>query len=878
MTRLRQLFRRSNLDRELAAEIAAHIEEKADELMESGMSREEALLAARADFGNRTRVFEQSREVWTFQVIESLFRDVRIGARTLRRTPLFTAGATLTLALGIGASTAVFGVIDAVLLRPLPFPQSDRIVMLWERPPERISTAAVGPHEQRRNPTSSLNFVDWRDRTRSFEAMAALFSSPMGLSGYGLPRAVRSQQVSAAFFRILGVPPLAGRTFDTTEDVPNGPRVVVLSYGLWQQQFGGDRSIIGRNVLLHDEPYKVIGVMPRGFGLPADPAEIWVPIQITGRAGADGGRYLRVIAKLKPGVSTAQAQADLIAVEHDIARERPAFNRDWSATVVTLYEQTTGDVSTALLLLFGAVLFVLLIASGDVANLLLMRGTHRHREIALRGALGASQARIAAQLLTESALLSLAGVTLGIAFAFFGLRAIVASLPALAIPRSEAVHIDARVLAFSLALSILTTLLFGLAPALSFSRTAPESALKENSARATIGGRRTRGLLVTSEVTLSLVLLIGAGLLARSFLNETGVQHGLRVDHILTLRMFFAPARYGDDQRRARYVEEMLAHVRSVPGVVAASSADILPMVGDVSGSGFRRSDQPEPPPGERPGADYLIVSPQYFAVMGIPLLRGQDFTERDTMSTKPVIIVNQAFANKFFQGEDPLGKRLELDWTIRQGVIVGVVASTRQTDLKVAPEPTIFLNQAQCPRYFGALVVRTAIPPARVARGVEAAIHAIDPDQAISHVESMEQVVSDSVARPRLESLLLAVFAVLALVLAAVGLYSVLAYSIALRRREIGIRMALGASAPQLVRGLVWEGLGLTLPGIAAGLAASLALTRLLGSLLYGVTPADPVTYAAVSVLLLVVGIFASWLPARRAATVDPAGSLRAE
>jgi putative ABC transport system permease protein len=814
---------------------------------------------------------------WGFRMIESFFRDLRIGARALRRTPLFTAGAALTLALGIGASAAMFSLIDAVLLRPLPFPQSDRIVMLWERPPERNSTAALDPREQHRNPTSPLNFVDWRDRTHSFAAMAAMSRFPMGLSAYGSPREVESLQVSAAFFHVLGVSPLLGRVFDPAEDVPNGPRVVVLSYRLWQEQFGGDRSIVGRNVLLHDEPYQVIGVMPEGFNLPADHTEIWVPVRITDRASANEGRYLHVLAKLKPEVSIAQAQTDLLAAEHDIARERPA-NRDWGATVMTLYEQTTGDVSTALLLLFGAVMIVLLIASGNVANLLLMRGTHRLRQIALRAALGASRARIVAHLLAESSLLSLSGGALGIAFAFLGLRAMVASLPALAIPRSEALHIDVRVLAFSLALSILTTLLFGLAPALSFSRTAPDAALKENSTRATAGGGRMRGLLVVSEVALSLVLLIGAGLLARSFLNEIGVNHGLRTDHILTLRMVFAPARYANDQRRARYVEEMLARVRSVPGVLSASSVHILPMLGTVSASGFRRSDRPEPPAGYRPVADYLIVSPQYFSVMGIPLLRGRDFSEHDTMSPEPSIIVNQAFADKFFPSDNPLGKRLELNWNIRHGVIVGVAASTRQTDLKVAPEPTIFLSQAQSPMYFGALVVRTALAPPAATKGVVDAIRAVDPDQAISHIESMEQVVSDSVARPRLESLLLAIFAVLALVLAAVGLYGVLAYAVALRTREIGVRMALGASPLQLVRGFVRDGIGLILPGLAAGLAASLALTRLLGSLLYGVTPIDPLIYAAVSLLLLIVGIFASWLPARRAAAVDPAASLRAE
>jgi putative ABC transport system permease protein len=878
MSRLGRLFRRRQIDRELAGEIAAHIEEKADELVEAGMSREEAVLAARAHFGNSTAILEKSRDVWSFAAIETLLRDLRVAARGLRRAPLFAAIASATLALGIGANVAIFSLMNAVLLRPLPFPQSDRIVMLWERPPKRVVTGALGPRSQQ-NPVSPINFLDWRERTVSFDGMAAVSSGAVGLSGFGEPREIDAARVSAAFFRILGVRPLLGRTFDETEDVPNGQPVVVLSYRLWQQQFGGDRNVVGRTVRLLDMPFKIIGVMPEQFALSFEPAELWAPIQIARGDRSDTGRYLHVIAKLKPGVSMAQAQADLAGVAQQISSERPYLSKDWTAGVVSLYQQTTGDVRTALLLLFGAVTLVLLIAAGNVANLLLMRGTQRRREIAVRAALGAGRGRIAIQLLAESLLLSLAGGALGITLAFFGLRAIVVSLPAFALPRMEGIQVDGRVLLFSVALCLGTTFLFGLAPALALSRTDLDDALKQTSLRSTDrGSRRLRALLVIGEVALSLVLLVGAGLLTRSFLNQTSVDRGFRVDHILTMRMFFAPARYFDNGRRARYLNDILARVNALPGVESASSVHFLPMQGNVSGSGFHRLDRPEPTAGTQPGADYLIVSPRYFATMGIPLLSGRDFNEHDTIASEPGIIVNQAFVHKFFPGEDPIGKRLGLDWNVQHGIIVGVTANARQTDLKVDPQPTIFLDQAQTPMYFSALVVRTALPPATVSSAVVQSVHAVDPDQAISHIESMVQVVSESVVRPRLVTVLLAIFAGAALLLTVIGLYGVLAYSVSQRTREIGIRLALGANSSQLVRGVLYDGLGLVLLGILGGVAASLALTRLLQSLLYGIKPTDLPTFTVVCVLLLLVGVFASWLPARRAAAVDPIGSLRWE
>jgi predicted permease len=879
MSRLRQLFRRRRLDRELAAEVAAHIEEKTEELVEGGMSPEEARRAARVQFGNSTAVLEQSREVWSFAPIETLWRDVRIGLRALRHAPLFTAAAVATLMLGIGANTAIFSLIDAVLLRPLPFPDSQRVMVLWERPPKTVVTASL-ESRRARNPVAPLVFLDWRERCRSFEAMAALSPAmPVGLSGFGAPIAVDGVSVSPDFFRILGVRPLLGRVFDSREDVPHGPAVVVLSYSLWRRQFGGDRSAVGRTVRILDVPHTILGVMPEGFDLPFEHAELWTPFSLSRAEAADQGRYLDVIAKLGPGVSMARARAEIDNVARQLAAERPEANRGWGATLLSLSEQTTGDVRTALWLLFGAVTFVLLIAAGNVASLLMMRGAGRQREIALRVALGAGRVRIVSQLLTESLLLSLLGGLLGVGLAVAGLRAITASLPALALPRVEGVQINAHVLAFSLALSVLTTLLFGLAPALAFARTDPEAALRSGDRGATRRGGRLRKVLVVAEVALSLVLLAGAGLLARSFLNQISVDRGFRTDHILTMGMFFAPSRYYDDHRRAGYFDQILERVRALPGVDSASSANLLAMTGIVSGSGVWRLDRPETAPGAEPTADFVIVSPQYFRVMGIPLIAGRDIDAHDTMATEPAVIVNQEFVSKFFPGENPIGKRLHLNWNVRHGVIVGICARARQTSLAVEPQPTLFLAQAQGPMWFGTLVVRTrGAAPAVLARSVEDAIHAVDPDQAISDVRSMEQVEAQSVARPRLEAVLLGVFAALAVLLAVVGLYGMLAYSVTQRTREIGIRVALGASQPKLVWGVMADGLGLILAGMIAGLAAALALARLLASLLYEVQPTDPLTFAAVCGVLLVVGLCASWLPARRAAAVDPVSSLRAE
>ena len=874
---IRQLFRRRANERDLAIEIATHIEERADELTEAGMDPAEALLAARAEFGNRTAVLEQSIGVWALPRLELVLRDLRLAVRGLRRSPMFAASAVITLALGIGTNTAVFSLIDGVLLQPLPFRDPGRIVVLWENPPKSVVTASLGSRE-RHNPVSPQNFLDWHDRSHSFDSMAATTTIPVGLSGFGEPLAVAGGAASGEFFRVMGVRPMLGRTFDASEDAPKGPRVVVLSHGLWRHQFGSDPNAVGRTVRILGEPHRVIGVMPDGFDLPFAHADLWTPMQLDRASAPDQGRYLMVVARLNPGVPVASAQGELSALAQRIAEERPTTNRDWGIGVVGLEEQITGKISTGLWLLFAAVTLVLLIAAGNVANLLLARGMQRQHEIALRIALGAGRMHIVTQLLAESLVLSVAGGLLGMALAAIVLRTAAVSLESLALPRVQAVHVDLRMFAFGFVLSLASTVMFGLAPALGLSRTEPEGALKGGESRVTRRGGRLRKALVVVEVAMSMVLLAGAGLVARSFLNEIGVSRGFRSDHILTMQMFFSPGRYHDDHRRARYLDDILSRVRVLPGVEAASSVNLLPMSGEVSGSGFRRMDRPEPAPGMQPTADFVIVSPQYFQVMGIPLVKGRDLDRHDTMSTEPAVIVNQAFADKFFPGENPIGARLGLSWNVTSGVIVGVAADNRQTSLIVRPQPTLFLAQAQGPMYYGALLVRTRIEPADLIRAVQNAVHSVDPEQAISDVRTFEQVVSLSVARPRLAMILLGVFAGLALLLTSVGLYGVLAYSVSQRTREIGIRMALGASASGLVRDVVRNGLRLMLVGMAAGLVSALVLTRILASLLYEVRPEDPMTYVAISGLLLSVGTFAAWVPARRIVSVDPARSLRWE
>jgi len=805
---------------------------------------------------------------WT--IVEQFGQDLRYGARLLRRSPAFSIVAVLTLALGIGANTAIFSVVNAVLLRPLPFPEPDRLVRIWE----------ASPKGNQRNVVNPLNFMSWRERTRSFQQMAAMHGWDANITGEGEPLAADSMRVSTEFFSTLGISPFMGRGFIPEEGIQGRDNSVILSYAFWQGHYGADRSILGRKIVVNANPMTVVGVLPPDFHFPHWKADLYVPMPLERGEARQEGRYLSTIARLKPGVSLAQAQQELAAVAKQLSQEWPEMDKDWSTAAVPFLEDVTENVRLPLLVLLASVGLVLLIACANVANLLLMRATGRLREIALRAALGAGRRRILQQLLSESLLLAIAGWAGGLAVGYWGLKGLLALIPAsVPLPRMESIHLDSGVFLFALGISLATAILFGLVPAIQVSRPQLQSALQQGSQRTGVGGSRVfRRAFVVAEMALALLLLVGAGLLMRSFARLISVNPGFTTEHLLTMEMFTSPAKYGDLQKRSQYMERVLDEVRSVPGIQAAGSTHFLPLTGLVSGSCFALAPGPEPNTSS-PGSDFLVISPGYFRTIGTPMLSGRDFGDRDRFGTPSVLVINHAFAERFFAGQNPIGKKLNVCWTVPNPVeIVGVVADARQTELKVAPQPTIFLANAQGAMYFARLVVRARNDPRQMAHAVEAAIHRIDPDQGISDVQTMDEIFSDSVSRPRFQLVLLLVFAGIAVLLATIGVYGVVSYSVSQRTQEIGIRVALGARSSDVSRLVLSEGLLLGGLGVAVGLAAAVASTRVLRSLLFEVTPTDPVTLGAVAGLLLVVALAATLLPARRATKVDPMVALRYE
>ncbi|HLY16497.1 MAG TPA: ABC transporter permease [Bryobacteraceae bacterium] len=851
-------MREDDLDRELRA----HLDLEAEELGDPQ--------AARRVFGNLTAVREAIHEMSRWTIVEQLLQDLRYGTRLLLRSPGFSIVAMLTLALGIGANTAIFSVVRAVLLRPLPFPEPERLVALFES----------SPNGNPRNVVNPLNFMNWRERSHSFEGMAALHGWTSNITGEGGPLAVDGMRVSTEFFSVLGVSPFMGRGFIPEEGVPGREYSTILSYSFWQTHYGGDRHILGRKIVVNGDPTSVIGILPRDFHFPRWRADLYVPMPLDRGDKHQEGRYLATVARLKAGVSLAQAQQELTAVASQLATERPAMDKGWGATVVPLLDDVTAKVRLPLLVLLAAVGLVLFIACANVANLLLMRGAGRLREIALRTALGAGRRRILQQLLSESLLLAGAGWIAGVALGYWGLHALLALIPAsVPLPRMESIRLDGGVFLFALGISFATAILFGLAPAIQISRPRLQSALQQGSQRTGVGGSRiVRQALVIAEIALALLLLAGAGLLMRSFDRLISVNPGFRPEHMLTMEMFTSPAKYHEDRKRSQYVDNVLAQIRQVPGVEGAGSTHFLPLTGMNSGSCFLPAPGPEPDTSS-PDADFLIVSPGYFETMGMAMLNGRNFGEQDHFGSPSVTIVNRAFAQRFFKGQDPIGKKLNVCWTVPNPVeVVGVVADARQTELQEAPQPTIFLENSQGPMYFARLVIRTRDDPRKLSRAVQAAIHRVDPDQAISDVQTMEEIFADSVARPRFQMVLLLVFAGMAVLLATIGVYGVVSYSVSQRTQEIGIRVALGASASDVAHLVLREGLVLGCLGVAAGLAGAIAFTRVLRSLLFEVTPTDQATLATVAGLLLAVAAAATLVPARRAASVDPTVALRHE
>ncbi len=869
---LRATVYRSRLESEIDAELYFHIQSLADDLVRSGVPREEALRRARIQFGGIELTKEECREARSASVLDSFLQDLRYAFRMLRNSPSFTAIAILTLALGIGANSAIFSVVNAVLFRPLPYPEPDRLVRIWE---------SSGRYNSSRNVVNPFNFLDWRDRSKSFEAIAAISTSTTNLSSHGQPVAVDGMQVSPEFFSILRVPPLLGRTFLPSDAIPGQDHSVILSYNLWERQYGGDRTIVGQKIDVDAVPCEVVGVMPRGFSFPKSKAEVWTPLPLARTEEWKSGRFLTVVARLKSDVSIPQAQQDMLRVTDYTSHARPDFNKNWTANVVPMLEDATHNLRRPLWVLLAAVGFLLLIACANLANLLLMRGTRRSRELAVRSALGAARSRLIRQLFAESLLLSVAGMLLGLVVAHVGLSALLALIPQNSpLPRNDPITIDSRVLLFTFFASLFTAILFGLIPAVRLSVVDLQNSLKQGTLRTGVGGHQTlRRTFVVAEVALALLLSVGAGLMLRSLARLTSVDPGFNTEHLLTMHIWTSPSRYLDNLKRSQYFDGLLTEIRNTHGVLSASSTHFLPLTERISGSCFSPADQPAPTPAESPSAQFLIVSSGYFQTMGTPLLAGRDFEAHDSFESPPVGIVNHAFVERFFPGQNILGKLFHVCWTIKKPVeIVGIATDARQAQLQDAPEPTIFLSNSQAPMFFATIVVRASGDPRQIALAAEAAIHRVDSDQAVSDVQTMDSVFSDSVSSPRFQTVLLLVFASLAVVLAMIGVYGVVSYSVNQRINEIGVRVALGARSFDVFRLVLREALTLSFIALVLGLLGSLALSRALQSLLFEVTPTDPFTLASVCGLVLWVSILAAAIPARRATRIDPIVALRYE
>lgn len=798
--------------------------------------------------------------------MDSFLQDLRYSIRRLFQARGFTAVAVATLALGIGASTAMFTLVDTVLLRPLDHDDPERLVMVWERPPREPDFD---------NFTSPANFNAWREQAASFEAISAFVDWPVNLTGDGEPEEVRARLASPNHFELLGVRPHLGRTY-VAEDLGEG--VVVLSHRLWQRRYGGDPEALGRALTLNGTTQTIIGVMPADFQ-PVDTGspDLWTPSEPSPEGR---GRYLRVVGRLAPGVSVEQARAEMRTVADRLAVEVPEFNARWSADVVPLHEQETAEVRTALLVLLGAVGLLLLIACANLANLLLGRAAQRRKELAIRRSLGATRWRVVRQTMTEALVLAVVAGAVGVLLAAWGLDLLVRLVPAeLALPRLNEVGLDLRVVGFAAAVSILTAALFGAAPAFANSAVELGEALRDAMRGSTGGQKRTRRALVVVEIALAVILLAGAGLLARSLDNLLETETGMRPEHVLTMRVSLTGEGYTPADALRGFTGELLPRLEGLPGVQAVGSIVWLPLSGSKSATSYFVEGRPEPPPGEAPGADIRIIAGDYHRAMGIPLVRGRTFDERDREDAPRTYVINEALAEQQFPGEDPIGRQLNIPWNeMLEGEIVGVVGNVREMGLDEEPSPAIYWSYRQMPSGQLNLVLRTAGDPTALANAAQAVVREIDPNQPVAEVRTMEQVVSGTVSRPRFNLMLLGGFAAASLLLAALGLFGVISYSVAQRRQELGVRVALGATSRDVLRLVVGEGMGLTVAGLVVGLVAAIVLTRIMTSMLHGVSPTDPLTLAVVSAFLALVALLASYLPARRATRVDPMVALRNE
>jgi putative ABC transport system permease protein len=810
----------------------------------------------------------------------TLLQDLRYGVRMLLKNPGFTLVAVLALALGIGANSAIFSVVNAVLLRPLPFEQPDRIVTAWGR------TLDAG---ERRSNVSYPDFADWRDQTQTLEQLAAYNTAGTLLRGTGEPEAINGTIASADLLPLLKVNPLLGRNFTREEDRADAAPVILIGYDLWQRRFGADPNIIGQQIRLSNNSATVLGVLPKGFRFPlyTSRTEYLQPLapNIGESVKKRSSYFLSVVGRLKQGVTPAQAEIEMRAIGQRIEQQYPDEGFRLGANIVSLHEDIVGNVRSSLLVLLGAVGFVLLIACANVANLLLARAASRHKEIAIRRALGAGRIRVLRQLLTESLLLSLVGGTLGMLLAMWGVDLLVAASP-LDIPRLKEIGLDARVLSFTLAISALTGIVFGLAPALQASKIDLNDALKEGGRGSTegIGRNRVRSLLVVTEIALSLVLLVGAGLMIKSFMRLREVDPGFNTKNVLTTGLSPSRVKYTEVEQQRNFLGEVLRRLESVPGVEAAGLVSPLPLSGNASSKTFTREGQPVVA-GNLSSSSFREISPNYFRAMGIPLMKGRVFSERDTQAAPLAVIVNETFVRRFFPGEDPIGKRILIGADATENPnpppseIIGVVGDVHHLGLDVEAGPEYYVSYQQDTLRRLNLVVRTRSDDVSgMTTAIRSAIKQVDQEQYIPAIETMDQLLAESVARRRFNMLLLGIFASLALVLAAVGIYGVMSYSVTQRTHEIGIRIALGAQTRDVIRMVVSQGMTLALIGVGIGLLAAFVVTRIMTSLLFGVSPTDAMTFGAVAVGLSVIALVACLIPARRATRVDPMVALRYE